>query len=75
VNDQAGPSKDRGASDEADIELVEREGVWTLRIASDAIDLLQLSSVRVLIRPNLVPGHVFTARVSVTQPIDRRPTG
>jgi hypothetical protein len=53
-------------SDDADLELLESHGTWTLRLAHPFTELSAGTTLRIRISPNLVPGVPFHAEVIFT---------
>jgi hypothetical protein len=52
-------------ADDVDVELVESEGRWTLRLGRPFTDLGDRTTIRIRVRPNLVPGVPFDADIAV----------
>lgn len=50
-----------------DLELVETHGQWTLTLTRPLTDLADASTLRVRIRPNLVPSVPFDAAVILAE--------
>jgi hypothetical protein len=53
-------------SDDADLELIESNGTWTLRLTRPLNELNTAATVSIRVRPNLVPGIPFHAAVVIT---------